>query len=225
MRTARRSSVAPVPYRLLIALSCALLSSRAVEAQPFVTASSATAALSQTPRTRLESMTPRLRLSRVVSPLVIEAPMLRAAPSMAITLPAHEPGAPSPFVSFRNNPAAAYFQMKPIDGWTWAGLGLGTASIGLGSLFLQLAGATTPNYLPRIPGVQSAEQPMLFSLGSYSLSYASLGTMGVNAGVSALSSNLLRLVFAPRNRRETRFMRTFATELQGGWLFGVEGAL
>jgi hypothetical protein len=65
----------------------------------------------------------------------------------------------------------------------------------------------------------------MLSVGAYALSYQTVGSLTMNAGVSALSSNLLRLVFAPRDRRVERYMRTFATELQGGWLFGVEGAI
>lgn len=188
------------------------------------TASSATLIHSQTPRTRLESLIPHLSAPRLlgeVSASALPWPQAR----IAIDVPSHEAAPPSPFVSFRNNFAAQYFRMNPIDGWTWAGLGLGTASLGIASVFLQLAGASVPTYLPRMPGVTTAENPVMLSVGAYALSYQTVGSLTMNAGVSALSSNLLRLVFAPRDRRVERYMRTFATELQGGWLFGVEGAI
>lgn len=193
-------------------------------AQPLATASSASLLHSQTPRTRLESMLPRLSLVRALdaSGVALVAP---AALPIEIEVPDHEAAPYSPIVSFRNNFAAAYFRMKPIDGWTWAGIGAGTAGLGLASVFLQLAGAPTPTYLPRMPGLSSTENPVFLSVGAYSLRYDTLGSLTMNAGVSALSSNLLRLVFAPRSDRSERYMRTFATELQGGWMFGVEGAI
>lgn len=193
-------------------------------AQPLATASSASLLHSQSPRTRLESMLPRLSIGRALdaSGVALEA---SDASRISIEVPNHEAAPQSPFVSFRNNFAASYFRMKPVDGWTWAGIGAGTAGLGLASVFLQLAGATAPVYLPRLPGVSSTENPVFLSVGAYSLRYDTLGSLTMNAGVSALSSNLLRLVFAPRNNRSERYMRTFATELQGGWMFGVEGAI
>ncbi len=188
------------------------------------TASSATLLQTHSQRTRLESLIPHLSAPRLLGGLAAGAlPPARAR--VAIEVPSHEAAPPSPFVSFRNNFAAQYFRMNPIDGWTWAGLGLGTASLGFASIFLQLAGASVPTYLPRLPGVTTAENPVMLSVGSYALSYQTVGSLTMNAGVSALSSNLLRLVFAPSDRRVERYMRTFATELQGGWLFGVEGAI
>lgn len=193
-------------------------------AQPLATASSATLLHTQTQRTRLESLIPHLSAPRLLDNASAGS-LLYTQARVSIDVPLHEAAPPSPFVSFRNNFAAQYFRMNPIDGWTWAGLGLGTASLGFASIFLQLAGASVPTYLPRLPGVTTAENPVMLSVGAYALSYQTVGSLTMNAGVSALSSNLLRLVFAPRDRRVERYMRTFATELRGGWLFGVEGAI
>jgi hypothetical protein len=207
----------------MVTATVALAASRA-GAQPLATASSATLLHTQTQRTRLESLIPHLSAPRLLNNASAGS-LLYTQARVSIDVPLHEAAPPSPFVSFRNNFAAQYFRMNPIDGWTWAGLGLGTASLGFASIFLQLAGASVPTYLPRLPGVTTAENPVMLSVGAYALSYQTVGSLTMNAGVSALSSNLLRLVFAPRDRRVERYMRTFATELQGGWLFGVEGAI
>lgn len=197
-----------------------------VSAQPLATASSASLLHSHGPRTRLETFRAPLTLS---NPRLLDASWFAQGPyasdHVRIEVPSHAAAPPSPFVSFRHNFAASYFLMKPVDGWTWAGLGVGTAGLGLASMFLQLAGATVPTYLPRLPGVSTTDNPVFLSVGAYSLRYDTLGSLTMNAGVSALSSNLLRLVFAPRDHRTERYMRTFATELQGGWMFGVEGAI
>lgn len=207
-----------------MALSAATLIAPGVAlSQPLVTASTASLVYTQSPRTRFESFRSRMWSPTTLS--LTESAALSERPSLHLEAPDHEAAPTSPFVSFRNNFAAQYFRMKPIDGWTWAGLGAGTAGLGLASVFLQLAGTAVPAYLPRVPGVSSIDNPVFLSVGAYSLRYDTLGSLTMNAGVSALSSNLLRLVFAPRNSREERYMRTFATELQGGWLFGVEGAL
>ena len=212
------------PRRLAMGLTLALLSASSVaSSQPLVTASTASLFQAQSPRTRFESF--RSRLWAPSLPSLAESGALTLRPALQVEVPRHEAAPPSPFVSFRNNFAAQYFRMNPIDGWTWAGLGVCTAGLGLASVFLQLAGSPMPSYLPHIPGVSSSDNPVFLSMGAYSLRYDTLGSLTMNAGVSALSSNLLRLVFAPRNPREERYMRTFATELQGGWLFGVEGAI
>ncbi len=195
--------------------------------QPLATASSATLLHTQAPRTRLESLIPRLSAPRLLdgeasSLLALAAP---ASHRVTIRVPSHEAAPPSPFVSFHDNFAADYFRMGPINGWTWVGLGVGTAGVGLASVFLQLAGAGVPAYMPRVPGVATADNPVMLSVGSYALRYDTLGSLSMDAGISAISSNLLRLVVAPRDRRTVRYMRTYATELQGGWMFGVEGAL
>ena len=40
-----------------------------------------------------------------------------------------------------------------------------------------------------------------------------------------MSSTVFRLIYAPRDNRTVRYMRTFVTEYQGGWLFGFQGVM
>jgi hypothetical protein len=62
-------------------------------------------------------------------------------------------------------------------------------------------------------------------LGSYAFNYGNLGALTLQAGLGAVSSSLFRLLYAPRDERTARYMRTFVSEYQGGWLFGFQGVL
>jgi hypothetical protein len=121
-----------------------------------------------------------------------------------------------------NDSVNNYFRASAVNTWDWVGVGVGTATLGLAAVFFQLGGSTVPNYLPRFSGVTAAEDPNLVSIGAFSLRYDALGSLTLRTGLSTLSNNLFRLLFAPRDNRTVRYMRTYITEVQGGWLFGLQ---
>jgi hypothetical protein len=170
-------------------------------------------------------------------PRVVAPRLLRERPSLTLSdlgvglsavpvdVPEHEALEPSPLVSLEHNFVAEMMRVQPVDGWNWVGLGLGTASLGLAAAFFQVAGTGAPTFLPRFPGVNSADDPVALALGGYRLRYDDIGSLTMQAGMNAISSNLFKLMMAPSDRRTVRYMRTFVTELRDGWLVGFQSSM
>jgi hypothetical protein len=176
-------------------------------------------------RDRLESMVPRLESSLWMTLPDAVIATYHPGDSVFDRIPMHAAMPESTQVSFRNNPAANLFRARAVNTWDWVGVGVGTATLGLAAVFLQLGGSAVPNYLPRFSGVTMAEDPNFVSIGAFSLRYDALGSLTLQTGLSTLSNNILRLLFAPRDNRTVRYMRTYITEVQGGWLFGLQTAM
>lgn len=151
------------------------------------------------------------------------------APRINVEVPAHVLAEPTMPAVSQNNFLADMYRVRPVDGWTWVNLGVGTAGIGVAAAFFRAAGAQAsglqllqPRTANTDPGAMG--DPLLI-FGSYSLRYDNLGSLSLQAGLGAVSSTLFRLIYAPRDNQTARFMRTFVTEYQGGWLFGFQGVI
>lgn len=169
-------------------------------------------------------------------PLLLQLPATELQPETATTLrlevPEHAAATPMLFAQPTSNFLAdELYRVRPVNGWTWVSLGLGTASLGVAAAFFRAAGLGTTPFLPAASSatpIAVADAPSrdpLSIIGSYTLRYDNLGTLSLQAGLGAVSSTLFRLIYAPRDPRAMRYMRTFVTELQGGWLFGFQGSL
>jgi hypothetical protein len=171
---------------------------------------------------------PRLDgVSLLTTPLGLAA--TDAAPEIAIDIPAHVLAEPTMPVVSQNNFLADMYRVRPVDGWTWVNLGVGTAGLGIAAAFFRAAGAQASG-LQLLQPRQVSVDPMamgdpLLIFGSYSLRYDNLGSLTLQAGLGAVSSTLFRLIYAPRDNQTARYMRTFVTEYQGGWLFGFQGVI
>lgn len=164
---------------------------------------------------------------------LLEVPPVVAAEETAqridVEVPVHVLAEPTMPVVSQNNFLADMYRVRPIDGWTWVNLGVGTAGIGIAAAFFRAAGAQAsglqllqPRTANTDPGAMG--DPLLI-FGSYSLRYDNLGSLSLQAGLGAVSSTLFRLIYAPRDNQTARYMRTFVTEYQGGWLFGFQGVI
>jgi hypothetical protein len=150
-------------------------------------------------------------------------------PVIPLTVDRHEPSEPTRPAVSQNNFLANMYRVRPVNGWTWVNLGLGTASLGIAAAFFRAAGvqATGLQLLqprPIVGDLGNMNDPILV-LGSYAFNYGNLGALTLQAGLGAVSSSLFRLLYAPRDERTARYMRTFVSEYQGGWLFGFQGVL
>jgi hypothetical protein len=161
----------------------------------------------------------------------VPAEVALALPAREVPLDISEHGLGEPMMPAvsQNNFLAELYRVRPVDGWTWVNLGVGTAGLGIAAAFLRAAGAEgTGIQLLQPRGLAAETGPMgdpLLVFGSYSLRYDNLGSVTLQAGLGAVSSSLFRLLYAPRDARTERYMRTFVTEYQGGWLFGFQGVL
>jgi len=151
------------------------------------------------------------------------------APRIDLEVPAHVLAEPTMPAVSQDNFLADMYRVRPINGWTWVNLGVGTAGLGIAAAFFRAAGAQATGIQllqPRqmVSDPTAMGDPLLI-FGSYSLRYDNLGSLSLQAGLGAVSSTLFRLIYAPRDNQTARYMRTFVTEYQGGWLFGFQGVI
>lgn len=140
------------------------------------------------------------------------------------------------------------FRLRRATPWTWVGLGLGTASVGLSAVFFRLAGeqsfslaprqdgsARTSNSDPSTATTGASSSPSTFfgmidnsvlsPLSHYRLQYDNLGDLTLRVGMDSLSSSLFQLLLSPSDNTTLRYLRTSVTELPGGWMFSLQGSL
>ncbi len=166
---------------------------------------------------------------RLVDSLLLDVPYDQYAPrgeDLLLGLSDLRPGAPLQLAPPTINLLSDLYRVRPVNGWTFVSLGLGTAGVGLAAAFFQAAGLGNQFLLPRLGGNSSpAMDDPLFMVGNYSVRYDNLGSLSMQAGLGAISSSLFRLIYSPRENSPLVYMRTYVTELQGGWLLGFQGAL
>lgn len=165
---------------------------------------------------------------------LLEVPAEVAAMEVAtpelLDVPEHELVEPTiPVIPTDSFLADMMYRVRPVDGWTWVNLGVGTAGLGIAAAFFRAAGAQATGLSLLQPRASAADPSTagdpLAIIGNYSLNYDNLGSLALQTGLGTVSSTVFRLIYAPRDNRTVRYMRTFVTEYQGGWLFGFQGVM